>query len=332
MRGVVIKEFGPVESHRLEDLPDPVAGAGEVLIDSHAIGLNFPDSLMVQGLYQWRPERPFVPGRDAAGVVAAVGEGVTKFKVGDRVVTNVRSGAFAERIAAPEGRVYVIPDAMDFAAAAGMITIYATAYVALESRCRLRAGETVLVLGASGGVGLAAVEIAKAKGATVIAGATSDEKRALTLAHGADHAVDLAAADIRNALREQVHAVTDGKGVDIVIDPVGGDLFHAAMRTLAYDGRIAVVGFAAGGIPEAKVNYLLLKNLAITGVALDLQFNNEPETVYAAMEDLFSMFEAGRIRPAVTARFPLEEFAAALGRFGSGGVTGKMVMTTGRDG
>ena len=330
MRAVVVHEFGPIESHKLEEVDPPGVGDDEVLIDVHAIGLNFPDTLMVQGLYQTRPDRPFVPGRDAAGVVSATGTNVTRCTVGDRVIAQVTYGAYGEQLVAPEARCFVMPDAMDFATGAAMVTVYNTAYVAAVVRGRVVAGETVLVAGASGGVGLACVEVAKAKGATVIAGVTSTEKGALAKAHGADHAIDLSAADLRESLRQQVFDVTDGRGVDMVLDPVGGDVFDAGLRALAYAGRMVIIGFASGRIPETKGHYILLKNIAIVGAPLDIHFRMEPQTMDAAVADLLGMFERGEIKPELQATYPLEDFQTALGRFAAHEIKGKIVLTTGR--
>jgi NADPH2:quinone reductase len=329
MRGVVIHEFGPIDSHGLEEFPAPTAGPGEILVDVHVIGVNFPDTLMVQGLYQSKPDRPFVPGRDAAGVVAAVGDGVTRFKPGDRVSAQVRWGAYAEQLAAPEERCFHIPDGMDFAAAAALGTVYPTAHVSLMVRGHYQPGESVLVNGAAGGIGLASVQIAKAKGAMVIAGDISEDKRRLALQHGADHAIDLSVDDLRENLRHQVFAVTDKRGVDICIDPIGGDVFDGALRALAFAGRIITVGYVSGRIPEARANYFNVKNLTLSGISLDLYFRYQPEVVVAAIADLFDMYVKGQVKPELTATYPLEEFATVMKMFGERTSKGKMVLTTG---
>lgn len=330
MRGVVINEFGPLETHKIEEVADPKPGPEEVLVEVHAIGVNFPDTLMMQGLYQSKPERPFVPGRDAAGIVAAIGDKVTRVKAGDRVSCLVPIGAYAELLVAPESRCFPLPDEIDFITGAGMTTVYQTAYVALMVRGQYQPGETVLVLGASGGVGLAAVEIAKAKGATVIAGDISEEKLALAKAHGADYTIDLAADDLRENLRQQVFAATDGRGVDIALDPVGGDVFDAAIRTLAFSGRIVVIGFAAGRIPVAKAGYFNVKNLTMAGMSLDLHFKFMPEIMEKVVADLFDMCVKGQLQPEITATYPLENFQKAISMFGERKSMGKMVLTTGR--
>lgn len=331
MRAVVIKEFGPVESHALEDVPTPTPGPGEVLIDVHAIGVNFPDSLMVQGLYQTKPERPFTPGRDAAGVVAAVGEGVSAVKPGDRVTALVTYGAYAEQCVAPESRCFPLPDGVDFVTAAGMTTVYLTAWVALMERGQYKPGEKVLVMGAAGGVGLAAVQIARAHGAFVIGGDITEEKRELARRNGADAVIDLAADDLSEALRAQVSDVTDGYGVDVILDPLGGDVFDAAIRALAFAGRIVCIGFVAGIPKAARPNYFNVKNLTMAGMALDLHFRHKPEVIAAAAADIFDMYETGKIKPEITGTYPLENFSTALGLFAAKKSVGKVVLTTGRD-
>ena len=332
MRGVVIHEFGPLDTHRLEEVADPEPGTDEVLIDIHAIGLNYPDTLMMQGRYQVKPETPFVPGRDAAGVVASVGANVDHVRPGDRVASVYTFGAYAERRVVPKERCWRLPDKVDFVTGAGMMTTYLTSYVALVVRAQLAAGDTVLVLGASGGVGLAAIDIARARGATPIAGSTSmsPERVALIEAHGADHIVDLSGDDVRDALREQVYAVTDRRGVDIVLDPIGGDFFDAAIRALAFSGRILAVGFAAGRIPEAKAGYFNVRNLTMMGVALDLHFRHRPDLMAGAVAEVMAMCERGEINPQVTGVHPLEDFQSVIGLFSEHGVRGKLVLTTGR--
>ena len=329
MRAVVINEFGPIDSHDIEDIKNPTPEANEILIDVEAIGLNFPDTLMLQGKYQTRPERPFVPGRDAAGVVIGLGEGVTGFEVGDRVVAQVPWGAYAEKLAAPTDRCFRIPKNMPFVDAAALGTVYPTAHVSLMIRGHYKEGETVLVNGAGGGIGLASVQIAKAKGATVIAGDISKDKRQLALDHGADHVIDLSVEDLREKLRSQVFAVTDGRGVDICLDPVGGDVFDGSLRALAFAGRIITIGYASGRIPEARANYFNVKNLTLAGVALDLHFQHVPEIVHAAMADLFDLYEQGKVKPEITTAFPFEQFKTALNMFAERKTKGKLVLTTG---
>jgi NADPH:quinone reductase len=330
MRALVVHEFGPLHSHQVQESADPKIGERDVLIDVTAIGLNFPDTLMLQGKYQTRPDRPFVPGRDASGVVLAIGSKVTRVQKGDRVIAQVTTGAFAEKLAAPEARCFRMPDSMDFVTGAGMVTIYNTAYVAVVIRAQVKPGETVLVTGASGGVGLAAVQIARAKGARVLAGVTSKEKGQVALASGAEAMIDLSAPDLRESLREQVFALTNNRGVDAVFDPVGGDVFDAALRTLAYAGRMVIIGFASGRIPEVKGHYILLKNISIVGAPLDIHFKMEPEVMDAAVADLFRMYEKGAIKPEIMATYPLDDIHKAMDLIVGRKVKGKIVLTTGR--
>ena len=327
MRAVVVEEFGPIDSHEIAELNEPVPGPKEILIDTEVIGLNYPDTLMVQGLYQAKPDRPFAPGRDAAGVVTAVGDEVTRFKVGDRALVQVRWGAYAEKVAAPEERSFPMPDEMDFIGAAALGTVYPTAHVAFMLRGQYEDGESVLVNGAGGGIGLASVQIAKAKGALVVAGDISEEKCQLALDNGADHAIDLSVDDLHEKLRQQVFAVAGDRGVDIVLDPVGGDVFDASLRALAFFGRIVTIGYASGRIPEAKANYFNVKSLVLAGMGLDMHFRLKPETVYDAMADLFELYLEGKVKPQVTGSYPLEEFKTALNLFGAGKTMGKTVLT-----
>jgi len=330
MRALVVHEFGPLEQHRIEQVPAPAIKDSEVLIDVQAIGLNFPDTLMLQGKYQTRPDRPFVPGRDAAGIVAMTGAQVTRVKPGDRVLSQVATGAFAEQLVAPESRCFVMPERLDFNSGAAMVTSYNTAYVAVVIRGNVKPGETVLVTGASGGVGLACVQVARAKGARVLAGVTSKEKGDVALAGGAEALIDLSAPDLRESLRQQVFAVTKGKGVDAVFDPVGGDVFDAALRALGYAGRMVIIGFASGRIPEAKGHYILLKNISVVGAPLDIHFKMEPQVMEAAVADLFSMYDKEQIKPEVMRTFPLEQIHVAMDLLVRRQVKGKIVLTTGR--
>jgi NADPH:quinone reductase len=329
MRALVVHEFGPLRSHSVEDLPDPTIDDRGVLIDVKAIGLNFPDTLMLQGKYQTRPDRPFVPGRDASGIVLATGPKVTRVKTGDRVIAQVATGAFAEKLAAPDARCFRMPDRLDFVAGAGMVTVYNTAYVAVVIRGQVKAGETVLVTGASGGVGLAAVQIARAKGARVLAGVTSKDKGQIALAGGADALIDLSAPDLRENLREQVFALTKNQGVNAVLDPVGGDVFDAALRAVGYAGRMVIIGFASGRIPEAKGHYILLKNISVVGAPLDIHFKMQPDVMDAAVADLFRMYEKGEIRPQIMATYPLDDIHKAMDLLVGRQVKGKVVLTTG---
>jgi NADPH2:quinone reductase len=328
MRGLVVREFGPLDSHKIEELPTPALADDAVLIDVHAIGLNFPDTLMLQGKYQTRPERPFVAGRDAAGVVRAVGRAVTRCRPGDRVSAQVAWGAFAEQLAAPQSRVFVLPHDIDFATAAGMVTIYNTAYVAVFTRGNVQPGETVFVTGASGGVGLAMVELAKVRGATVLAGATSRDKGKICKAHGADHWIDLSVADLHEGVRAQVAAITGDKLCNAVFDVVGGKVFDAAMRCVGYKGRMVIVGFATMNISMPKGHHILLKNISVIGAPLDIHFKMEPELMNRAVADLFALYRQKKIRPEITKKLPLDGIHTALDDIASRRVVGKIVLTT----
>ena len=334
MRAILVKEFGPVASHAIEEVPDPQPGPGEVLIDVHAIGLNLPDSLMVQGLYQKRPEPPFVPGRDAAGVVAATGAGVSRCQPGDRVLAQTFTGAFAERLAAPEERCFVLSDAMAFADAAALITTFNTAYIACVVRGNVQSGETVLVTGAAGGVGTVAVQLLKARGATVLAAVSTPEKAELALTNGADGIVETGADDLKASFRAQVSDITgadDGRGVDLAIDVVGGDVFEACLRVLKFAGRVVVVGFSSGQIPATKTNYLLYNNLTVMGAPLDINFDKAYANIEASVAEMQALFGQGKLNANIMRTYPFEEFKEAFRVIESRGVRGKIVLTTGRD-
>jgi len=326
MRAAVVKEFGPILSHKLDLLPDPVPGAGEVLVAIKATAVNYVDSLVVTGKYQFLPERPFAPGKLPAGVVSTLGPDVRELKVGDRVLALAEQGGYAERIAVDAGACFKLPPAMSFVDAAAMALVYDTAWFALRERARMQAGESVLVLGGTGGVGLATVQLAKALGARVLAGVASPRKAALALSAGADAIVDLSKENLHEALREQVFRNNDGNGVDIVLDPIGGDAFDAALRSLAWRGRLVVIGFAAGRIPSVKANYLLLKNIEVSGLQISDYRKRTPDLMAQCMEEIFALFEAGRLKPAPTVTRPLEDFAQALQDVVDRRVNGRIVL------
>jgi NADPH2:quinone reductase len=326
MRALVIEQYGPWDSHRLrDDWPDPEAGPGEVLIEARAMSVNFPDVLMVEGGYQHRPTPPVVAGFDVAGVVAAVGEGVTRVAPGDRVLAYVTDGAFADKVAAPEGSVWRMPEEMPFEHGAAFGLVYLTAHISLVENCRAQAGEWVLVTGASGGVGLAMVQYGKALGLRVIGGVTSPEKAALVAEHGAEATVDLSAPNLHDALREQIQAIVRD-GVDLVMDQVGGDVFDACLRCIRPCGRIAIVGFAGGKISPIKPTYLLNKQITVVGSPLGKIRRDWQEVKDRAMAALLEQYRAGRIRPLITETLPLAEWKTAFGRFKRREVTGKIVM------
>jgi len=326
MRAAVVKEFGPILSHKLESLPDPAPAAGEVSVTIKAAAVNYVDSLVVTGKYQFLPERPFVPGKLPAGIVGALGEGVQGLKVGDRVLTLAEQGGYAERIIVPARDCFKLPDSMSFVDAASMALVYDTAWFALRERARFRAGESVLVLGGTGGVGLAAIQLAKAWGAKVLAGVSNPDKAPLALSAGADAIVDLSKENLRASLREQVFQSNNGSGVDIVLDPIGGDAFDAALRALAWRGRLVVIGFAAGRIPSVRTNYLLLKNIEVSGLQVSDYRKRTPELMARCMEEIFALYDAGKLKPAPTVTRPLEDFAQALQDVVDRRVSGRVVL------
>ncbi len=323
MRALVVEDFAPFETHEIRELPDPAPGPGEVIIDARAMGLNFPDVLMVEGKYQHKPARPFIPGFDAAGVVRAVGAGVSRVAVGDRVLTSQGHGAFATRVTAPEQGVWRMPEAMSFEHGAAFGLVYLTAYISLIENARAKAGETVLITGASGGVGLAMVQFGAAMGMRIIGGATSAEKAVLVQENGAESTVDLAADNLRDSLRDEVYALTEGAGVDLVVDIVGGDVFDAAIRAIRPGGRIAIVGFASGRIPAIKANYLLIKRLTAIGSPLR---SGDDALKDKAMAELLGLYQAGGLRPVISARVAFDDWREAFRRFRERRVTGKIVM------
>jgi NADPH2:quinone reductase len=326
MKALLVREHGGIEKLMLAEAPDPLAKAGEVLVDVRAASVNFPDLLVIGGTYQNLPARPFSPGKDLAGIVAAVGEGVTTCKPGDRVAAQVEAGAYAQKCVVRQLSCHVMPPGMSYAEAAAMGLTYLTAYFALVERGMYRAGETVLVNGAAGGVGLAAVQVAKALGAAVIASVGSETKADVVKANGADHVVRTDVPDLREAFRRQVHAAVGRGGVDLIVDPVGGDVFDASLRALAWCGRLVVVGFAGGRIPEVKTGYLLVKNISLIGLQFSDYRDREPEKVRAAQQVLFGMYEARKIKPLVMATYRMEDHQQALKAVRDRRVAGKVVL------
>lgn len=323
MRAALCKSLGGPETLVVEEVPPPPLGAGQVRIDIHAAGVNFADILLISGQYQDRPSLPFIPGMEVGGVVREVAQGVTRLKPGDRVLASVGRGGYAEEVVADAEHVHRIPDRMDFVTAAGFPVAYSTSHGAFAWRGRLKAGETVLVLGASGGVGLTAVEIAKAMGATVIAAAGGAEKLAVAKRAGADHLVDYNGED----LRERVKEITGGRGVDLVYDPVGGDAFDKSLRVIAWEGRIIVIGFAAGRIPQIPANLVLVKNIDVIGFFWGSYRQHKPHLMGESYQQLFRWFEDGKLKPHVSHRVPLERVGEALDLLKSRKSTGKVVVT-----
>lgn len=322
MRAILCKAWGEPETLTLGEAPSPVAGPGEVTLRVRAAGVNFADIVLVRGQYQEKPAFPFSPGLEAAGEILTIGEGVTGISPGDRVMTVPGVGAFAEEVAAKATDVFPIPAGMDFVTAAAFPVAYGTSHLALTERAGLKAGETLLVLGAAGGVGLTAVECGKALGATVIAAASSQEKLDLARAHGADHGINYVDDDLRAAVRK----LTDGRGVDVVYDPVGGELSKAALRSLAWCGRLLVIGFAAGEVPQIPANYLLVKNISAVGVYWGAYKTKEPEKYRATFKELEKWYAEGRLKPHVSQVFPLAQVPEALGVLESRQATGRLVI------
>ncbi len=327
MKALIVTEHGPLEKLSLGEFPDPKPGKGEVLVDVHAASVNFPDLLVIGGTYQNLPPRPFVPGKDLAGVVAAVGEGVTRVKPGDRVLAQIEHGAFAERAVVREVLCFVMPTKMRFEDGAAMGLVYLTAHNAMVERAQLRAGETVLVTGAAGGVGLACVQLAKALGAVVVAAVSSDEKAEVARASGADHIVRTDMPDLRESFRKQVFDAAGKRGIDLVLENVGGDVFDASLRVMAWCGRLVIIGFAGGRIPEVKAGYLLVKNISLIGLQSSDYRERAPEVVRTAYEQLFALYEQGKIKPHVMAAYPMKDYLTALHAVKDRKVLGKVVIS-----
>ena len=325
MRAVLCTKWGGPADLSVGEAPEPNPRPGQVLIAVEAAGLNFADTLLIAGKYQEKPPLPFVPGAEAAGKVLEVGERVTRLRPGDRVLAMLAGGGFAEQVAADEGDVMAIPEAMDFTTAAGFPIAYGTAHGALVWRAALAPGEVLLVHGAAGGVGLATVEVGKALGATVIAGAGGPDKLAVAEAHGADMLIDTGEADLRG----RVKALTDGRGADVIVDPVGGDVFDASLRCIAWGGRIVVIGFAGGRIPQIPANILLVKNVSAVGFYWGSYRRRDPARIQAQFEQLFRWYRAGRLKPHVSHVLPLARVADAMALLLGRKSTGKVVLATG---
>lgn len=323
MKAVLCKAFGPAENLVLEEIDSPSIKKGEVLLDVHAAGVNFPDTLIIEGKYQFKPPFPFSPGGEAAGVVAAIGESIAHLKVGDRVMALTGWGSFAEQVAVSGQNVLPMPAEMDFATAAAFGMTYGTSMHALKQRANLQPGETLLVLGASGGVGLAAVEIGKAMGARVIAAASTTEKLEVAKKAGADELVNYSDSSLRERLKE----LTQGQGVDVIYDPVGGTLFEEAFRSIAWNGRMLVVGFAAGGeIPALPANLPLLKGASLIGVFWGAFAQRQPQDNAANFRQLFNWYAEGKLKPLVSQTYALEQAGQAIDTLGQRKAVGKLVV------
>jgi NADPH2:quinone reductase len=325
MKAAVCRELGPPQVVRIEDMPTPQAGPGQVRIKVAAASLNFPDVLMVAGGYQMKPPLPFIVGLECAGTVDQCGDGVTGVAVGDRVMVRVRPGAFAEYVLADAAAPLPTPDRFSDAEAAAFVVAYGTAWHCLLDRGGLQPGEVALIHGASGGVGLAAVELAKRKGARVIATGGSDDKLAVATRYGADHVINYRTG----GFRDRVNELTDGRGADVIYDPVGGDVFDQSLRCVAWRGRIVIVGFADGRIPEIPANYPLLKGCAVIGARAGEFRRREPEAGRAMEADLLQMAQAGELNPHISHTLPLDQVVEAMELIRRREVVGKAVLTVG---
>ena len=326
MRAVLCKAWGLPDTLVVEDVPTPVPGAGEVLVTVKAASVNYPDVLMIQKKYQVQPELPFIPGSEVAGTVAALGEGVNNVKLGDRVIAFVGLGGFAERVVTKAAGLIPIPPQLDDATAAAFTLVYGTSHHAVVDRGALQAGETMLVLGAAGGVGLSAVEIGKALGARVIAAASTDEKLAVCKAHGADVLINYSTQDLRAAIKD----ATGGKGPDVIYDPVGGIYAEPAFRSIGWRGRYLVIGFANGEIPKLPANLMLLKGASLVGVFWGDFVRREPKANAAAMQQMMGWVAEGKLKPLVSARYSLADTAQAFNALAARQATGKVVIEPGR--
>jgi NADPH2:quinone reductase len=322
MKAVLCKEWGPPESLVLEDIPAREPGPGQVRIRVRAASVNFPDVLIIQNKYQFKPERPFSPGSEAAGDVISVGEGVTHVKAGDRVLASTGHGSFAEEVIASAEKVVLLPPGLGYDVASAFMLTYGASWHALTDRAALKAGETVLVLGAAGGVGISAIEIAKARGARVIAAASTEEKLAVCREHGADATINYETEDLREAIKR----TTDGKGPDVIYDPVGGKYAEPAFRSIAWRGRYLVVGFANGQIPALPLNLMLLKGASVVGVFWGDYTRREPQANQEDVRQMMALLTQGKLRPHISATYRLDQVPQALLDMGARKVTGKVLI------
>lgn len=327
MRAVVLNEYGSLDNLSLTDFADPVPGPEDIIVDVRATAVNYVDLVMISGKYQFKPDVPFVPGKGPAGIVKSVGADVNDFAPGDRVLAMAEQGGYAALTPIHRNNCYHLPDKMSFADAASMALVYDTAWFSLVERGRFSAGETVLVLGASGGVGLAALQLVRAKGGHALAGIANPDKADLAHDAGVEAVIDLAADNLRDSLRDQVFAVTDGRGADVVIDPLGDDIFDAALRAVAWRGRMVVIGFAAGRIPTLKANYLLVKNIDVGGLQISDYRRRRPDLTAKCFAEIFSLYEAGKISALPTVTHSIEDFRTALQDVQDRNVRGRIVLT-----
>jgi len=325
MKAVLCSHWGGPETLRVDEAPSPEPGAGEILVGVRACGLNFADTLMIQGKYQERPDFPFSPGLEVSGEVLALGEGVDAFSAGDSVIAFCGYGGLAEKVAVAAGNAVRMPPGLDFVTAAAFGVVYGTAHIGLQHRARLQPGEVLLVHGAGGGVGLAAVEVGKRMGATVIATAGSAEKLALAAEHGARHTINYR----DESFRDRVKALTDGRGADVVFDPVGGEVFDQSVRCINWEGRILVVGFAGGSISEFPVNLALVKNFSVIGVYWGAYRKRSPEVLQRSWRELLEWLAEGALSPHVSATYSLADTPEAMASLVARRATGKVVVTIG---
>lgn len=328
MKAVMVRDFGPIEEVRLEEVDDPRPGPGEALVEMHAVEVNYPDILVMEGLYQVKPPLPFSPGKAGAGVVVAVGPGVSELTVGDRVAVQAEYGTYAGMLRTAAENCHPMPEGMHFDVGAALGLVYQTAHFALVDRAGFGAGQSVLVLGASGGVGAASVQLARAMGARVVIGAVKGERNAaIARQAGCDMAIDLQRLEsLRDGLRAAVREATGGTGVDVVIDPVGGDVTEAALRSLAWRGRLVIVGFAAGGIPTIRANYLLVKNISVSGLQWSDYRDRDPAWVRRVQQEIFALWSQGKLAPEIADTLPLADYAEALARLKEGRAHGKIIL------
>ena len=334
MKAVLCKEFGPPETLVVEDIASPEPGPGEVVLDVHAAAVNFPDVLIIENKYQFKPPLPFSPGGEVAGVVTKLGEGVRQLKVGDRVIGSCGNGGFVEELAIAEAACIPIPDEMDLQTASALVLTYGTSHYGLKDRAHIQPGETLLVMGAAGGVGLAAVELGKAMGAKVIAAASSQEKLDVCMQRGADETILYPSGELtreeQKAFSDEIKAKSGGQGADVVYDPVGGSYAEPALRATNWEGRYLIIGFASGPIPHIPLNLALLKSCQIVGVFWGAFTMREPAANQANLAELMAMYKDGKISPYISDRFPLEQAADALNKMANRQVKGKVILTTGK--
>lgn len=327
MRAIAVHALHDRSAVKITDFPEPEAKPGHVVVDVAAATVNFPDLLMLEGKYQYRPDPPFILGKDGAGTVAAVGDGVDGWSIGDRAMFYMPDGCFAEKAAVPVTHLFPVPDAVSLEDAAAIGLVYPTAWMALKTRGGLQEGETVMVTGAAGGVGLAAVDLAKALGASrVLAACSTAEKGKAAIAAGADAVIDTGSLDGKDAIRDQVYAANDGKGVDVCLDVVGGDVFDGCVRALGWGGRIMIVGFTEGRIPQIGTNYPLLKNIAIIGSPVAQYYERQPKVMDDIHARVFEMAAAGRIKPHIMHTYAFEDFNEALEVVEQRKVIGKVLL------